>query len=91
MICQADINACTNSYIAFRGIETIVVTVQIHIALALMMAVGVLPRGAVEDALALGELALDGAIQPLSGVLPAAIAAMVANRDLICPPDAGKP
>ena len=54
-----------------------------------MVAMGVVPRDAVEDALVLGELALDGAIQPVSGVLPAAIAAVAAGRDLICPHDCG--
>ena len=44
------------------------------------MAMGVVPRDAVEDALVLGELALGGAIQPVSGVLPAAIAAVAAGR-----------
>ena len=48
---------------------------------------GVVPRDAVEDALLLGELALDGAIQPVSGVLPAAIAAAAAGCDWICPHD----
>ena len=37
----------------------------------------------------LGELAFDGAMQPVSGVLPAAIAAVAAGRDLICPHDCG--
>ena len=58
---------------------------DLPIALGLMVAMGVVPRDAVEDALVLGELALDGAIQPVSGVLPAAIAAVVAGHDLICP------
>ena len=75
--------------IAFRGIEMIAVTVQTHIALGLMVARGVVPRDVVEDALVLGELALDGAIQPVSGVLPAAIAAAAVSRDLICPHDCG--
>ena len=75
--------------IAFRGIETIAVTVQIHIALGLMVAMGVVPRDAVEDALVLAELALDVAIQPVSGVLPAAIVPVAASRDLICPHDCG--
>ena len=57
---------------------------DLPIALGLMVAMGVVPRDAVEDALVLGELALDGAIQPVSGVLPAAIAAVAAGRDLIC-------
>ena len=34
-----------------------------------MVAMGVVPRDAVEDALELGELALDGAIQPVSIVV----------------------
>ena len=54
-----------------------------------MVAMGVVPRDAVEDALVLGELALNGAIQPVSGVLPAAIAAVAASRDLFCPHDCG--
>ena len=54
-----------------------------------MVAMCVVPRDAVEDALVLGELALDGAIQLVSGVLPAAIAAVAAGRDLICPHDCG--
>ena len=54
-----------------------------------MMAMGVAPRDAVEDALVLGELALDGAIQPVSGVSPAAIAAAATSHDLICPLDCG--
>ena len=62
---------------------------DLPIALGLMVAMGVVPRDAVEDALVLGELALDGAIQPVSGVLPAAIAAVAAGRDLICPHDCG--
>ena len=54
-----------------------------------MVAMGVVPWDAVENALVLGELALDGAIQPVSGVLPAALAAVAAGRDLICPYDCG--
>ena len=54
-----------------------------------MVAMGVVPRDAVEDALELSELALDGAIQSVSGFLPAAIAAAAASRDLICPHDCG--
>ncbi|MGA1443936.1 MAG: YifB family Mg chelatase-like AAA ATPase [Candidatus Puniceispirillaceae bacterium] len=58
---------------------------DLPIALGLMVAMGVVPRDAVEGALVLGELSLDGAIQPVSGVLPAAIAALAAGRELICP------
>jgi magnesium chelatase family protein len=54
-----------------------------------MMAMGVVLRDAVEDALVLGELALDGENQLVSGVLPAVIAAAAASCDLICPHDCG--
>ena len=48
-----------------------------------------MPRDAVEEALVLGELAFDGVMQPVSGVLPATIAVMAAGRDLICPHNCG--
>jgi len=51
--------------IVFRSIESIAVTVQINIVLGLMVAMGAVLRDAVEDALVLGELALDWAIQPV--------------------------
>jgi predicted ATPase with chaperone activity len=51
--------------IVFRSIETLAVTVQIHIVLGLMVAMSAVPRDAVEDALVLGEIALDWAIQPV--------------------------
>ncbi len=51
--------------IVFSSIETIAVTVQINIVLGLMVAMGAVLRDAVEDALVLGELALDWAIQPV--------------------------
>lgn len=62
---------------------------DLPIALGLMLVKGVVSRNAVEDALVLGELALDGSIQPVSSVLPAAIATAAASRDLICPHDRG--
>ncbi len=46
---------------------------------------GVLPRESVEGFVALGELALDGALCRVPGVLPAAIAAQAAGRGVICP------
>ena len=41
-------------------------------ALGLMMAKGVLPADIVDEYLVLGELSLDGSIQPVTGTLPAA-------------------
>jgi magnesium chelatase family protein len=58
---------------------------DLPIALALLAAMGVLPQDEVEDSVALGELALDGSLLPVSGVLPAAMAAAGAGRGFICP------
>ncbi len=62
---------------------------DLPIALALLAAIGVLPRDAVEGALALGELSLDGSLVSVAGALPAAMAAAAQERALICPRDCG--
>ena len=46
------------------------------IALALLIAEGVLPQGPLEGAIILGELSLDGSIRSVRGVLPSLIAAL---------------
>jgi magnesium chelatase family protein len=58
---------------------------DLPIALALLVAIGVLPQDALAGHLALGELALDGAITAVAGVLPAAIAANAQGLAVICP------
>ena len=58
---------------------------DLPIALGLLAAMEVLPADAVDGYTALGELALDGALSPVAGVLPAAIHAGAAQRGLICP------
>ena len=58
---------------------------DLAIALALMVAMGALSSDAVADFAAVGELALDGAIRPVPGVLPAAIGANALGKGLICP------
>lgn len=55
------------------------------IALALLVALGMLPADAVENFLCLGELALDGQLLAVPGVLPAALAASEQNKGIICP------
>lgn len=62
---------------------------DLPIALALMAALGAVPSDAVDGATVLGELALDGAISPVTGVLPAAIAASAQGHRLICPAKSG--
>src|SRR5690348_18465519 len=47
---------------------------DLPIALGLLGAMGVLPVDEIEGYMALGELALDGALLPVAGVLPAAVA-----------------
>ena len=58
---------------------------DLPIALGLMVAMGVVLSDAIDNTLVLGELGLDGGIQPVWGILPAAIAALASGRELICP------
>jgi magnesium chelatase family protein len=58
---------------------------DLPIALALMMAMGFIPEDALADYVCIGELRLDGRIAPVSGALPAAIAASGFGMGLICP------
>ena len=62
---------------------------DLPIALALMAAMGAIPSDALGDFAVLGELALDGTISPVTGVLPAAIGANAINKGLICPFESG--
>jgi len=62
---------------------------DLPIALAVMAAIGAIPHDALENYVALGELALDGAITAVAGVLPAAIAAHARGQGLICPAACG--
>ena len=62
---------------------------DLPIALGLLGAMGVLPVDEIEGYLALGELALDGALLPVAGVLPAAMAAAERELGLICPAASG--
>ncbi len=58
---------------------------DLPIALAVMAAIGAIPPDALDGFAVIGELALDGAISAVAGVLPAAIAANAAGKGLICP------
>src|SRR5688500_10167341 len=58
---------------------------DLPIALGLMVAMGAVAADSISEHVVLGELALDGRITPLAGVLPAAIGANALNRGLICP------
>jgi magnesium chelatase family protein len=62
---------------------------DLPIALAIMGAIGAIPADALAGFTVLGELALDGSITPVAGVLPAAIAANARGHGLICPAPCG--
>jgi magnesium chelatase family protein len=54
-----------------------------------MAAIGAIPPDALDGFTVIGELALDGTISAVAGVLPAAIAANAAGKGLICPAPCG--
>ena len=62
---------------------------DLPIALGVMAAIGAIPSDALAGYTVLGELALDGSISAVSGVLPAAVAANAAGHGLICPASCG--
>jgi magnesium chelatase family protein len=62
---------------------------DLPVALAVLAAMDVLPLEEVAQYAAIGELSLDGRINPVAGVLPAAIAAQTRELGLICPESQG--
>ena len=58
---------------------------DLPIAIALLAALDILPKDAVDGTLALGELSLDGTLVAVIGALPAAMAAAEEDRILLCP------
>ncbi len=62
---------------------------DLPIALALLAAMEVIPRDALEGFAAMGELSLDGRIRKVAGVLPATMHAHDTGLGLICPQDCG--
>src|SRR5512145_1661261 len=58
---------------------------DLPIALAMLIAMGVLPSDIAERYCVMGELGLDGSIAPVAGVLPAALRAGDEGLGLICP------
>jgi magnesium chelatase family protein len=62
---------------------------DLPIALGVMGAIGAIPSDALNGFTVLGELALDGSITSVAGVLPAAIAANERGYGLICPASCG--
>ncbi len=58
---------------------------DLPIAVALLCAMGVMPGDEIENFLAIGELALDGSLAAVAGVLPAAVHAGACDLGLMCP------
>jgi magnesium chelatase family protein len=58
---------------------------DLPIALAVLVAMEVIPLEDASAYAALGELSLDGRLNPVAGVLPAAIGASARDLGLICP------
>ena len=62
---------------------------DLPIAVALMGAMGILEPETIFNYLMLGELGLDGTIRPVSGILPASMAATGADMGFVCPFEQG--
>jgi magnesium chelatase family protein len=62
---------------------------DLPVALGLLAAMGVITKESLAGFVAMGELALDGSLCRVPGVLPAAIAAAAGGRGLICPAACG--
>jgi magnesium chelatase family protein len=62
---------------------------DLPITLAVLSALGIIPQDFLTRYVVMGELALDGGIVGVSGVLPAAIAANARDMGLICPKASG--
>lgn len=62
---------------------------DLPIALGVLAAMGVIPKGELSEYVVLGELSLDASVRAVSGVLPAAIHAAAKDYRLICPKACG--
>lgn len=58
---------------------------DLPIALALLAALDMVQADAVENTIALGELSLDGQLNPVTGALTAALTAAQTGKSLLCP------
>ena len=63
---------------------------DLPIAVALLVAMGIIAQDQADDFIIFGELGLDGSIAKVNGALPAAITANARNLGLVCPGSSGK-
>ena len=62
---------------------------DLPIAMGLLLAMGALPSDSLSEHIILGELALDGSISRVTGILPAALHAKASAKAFICPAENG--
>ena len=62
---------------------------DLPIAIALMGAMGILEPETIFNYIMMGELGLDGTIRPVSGILPASVAATGYDMGFVCPKEQG--
>ncbi|QHI95438.1 YifB family Mg chelatase-like AAA ATPase [Aristophania vespae] len=62
---------------------------DVPIALGLLVAMGVIPSESIINYAAIGEVSLDGRLNPINGVLCAALGAAILDLGLICPKSQG--
>ncbi len=62
---------------------------DLPIAMAILSSLGVIPPDFLSRYVVMGELGLDGALQAVSGILPAAMAAVSQDMGIICPKGSG--
>ena len=62
---------------------------DLPIALGVLIEMGIIPQDAVDGYIAMGELSLDSSINPVNGILPAAVGASERNCGLICSKENG--
>lgn len=62
---------------------------DLPLALGVLIAMGIVPQDFIDSYVAVGELSLDGSLAPVSGALPAAMAAHGWGLGLICPQSNG--
>jgi len=62
---------------------------DLPVALGILSAMGVMAPEDLVEYVVLGELALDGALSPVVGTLPAAVHAAATARGIICPAECG--
>ncbi|MFV0245288.1 MAG: YifB family Mg chelatase-like AAA ATPase [Qingshengfaniella sp.] len=62
---------------------------DLAIALALLAALDILTAEEIAESIAIGEMSLDGTLQPVAGALPAAITAATERKTLLCPSACG--